>query len=82
MCSSDLSELPSLVEAVGEAAELVNPENVFDIARGLQDVLLNPERRAQLAAAGLAQAGRFHWDQTARRVLSIYQEVAGNNLNK
>ena len=26
------SDLPSLVEAVGEAAELVSPDNVFDIA--------------------------------------------------
>ena len=76
------SDLPSLIEAVGEAVELVSPDNVFDIARGLQDVLLSPERRSELSAAGLAQAARFHWDQTARQVLSIYEEVANKTPNK
>ena len=33
------SDIPSLVEAVGDAAELVSPDNVFDIARGLREVL-------------------------------------------
>jgi glycosyltransferase involved in cell wall biosynthesis len=69
------SNLPSLVEAVGEAAELVSPDNVFDIARGIRDVLLDLERRKSLSAAGLAQAGRFHWDHTAQQVLDIYREI-------
>src|SRR6202044_1416781 len=38
------SNLPSLVEALGEAAELVIPDNVFDIARGLRELLLDRER--------------------------------------
>lgn len=76
------SDLPSLIEAVGEAAELVSPDNVFDIARGMRDVLLDPERRKQLSAAGLAQAGRFHWENTAKEVLSIYEEVALNKSPK
>ena len=39
------SNLPSLVEAVGDAAELVSPDNVFDIARGLREFCSNRERR-------------------------------------
>lgn len=69
------SNLPSLVEAVGDAAELVSPDNVFDIARGIRDVLLDQDRREALIAAGLAQSRRFHWDNTAREVLSIYREI-------
>ncbi len=69
------SDLPSLVEAVGEAAELVSPDNVFDIARGLREVLLDSERRARLRAAGLAQSRRFDWGATAREVLTVYQEI-------
>jgi glycosyltransferase involved in cell wall biosynthesis len=71
------SNLPSLVEAVGDAAELVSPDNVFDIARGIRDVLLDQNRRAALSAAGLAQARRFHWDSTAQQVLDIYREIKG-----
>jgi glycosyltransferase involved in cell wall biosynthesis len=70
------SDLPSLVEAVGQAAELVSPDNVFDIERGMREVLLNLERREALKAAGRAQAQRFHWESTAQQVLAIYKEVA------
>ena len=35
------SHVSSLPEVVGDAAEMVNPENVFDIARGMREVLLN-----------------------------------------
>jgi hypothetical protein len=45
-------------------------------------VLLNPDRRAWLIAAGRAHAKRFQWDATAQQVLSIYREVAANILNK
>ena len=72
------SNLPSLIEAVGEAAELVSPDNVFDIARGLREVLLNSARRQWLAGAGREQARRFHWDSTGREVLAIYQQTAEN----
>ena len=71
------SNLPSLVEAVGDAAELVSPDNVFDIARGIRDVLLDEDRRNALSAAGMVQARRFHWDHTAQQVLDIYREIKG-----
>ena len=69
------SDIPALLEAVGEAAELVSPDNVFDIARGLREVLLNPERRERLAATGPAQVRRFDWSETARQVLAVYREI-------
>jgi glycosyltransferase involved in cell wall biosynthesis len=71
------SNLPSLVEAVGDAAELVSPDNVFDIARGIRDILLDEDHRKSLISAGLAQARRFHWDHTAQEVLDIYRDIKG-----
>ena len=70
------SNISSLPEAVGDAAVLVNPENVFDIARGIREVLLNKDLRACLVAKGKEQAARFSWERTAREVIEIYQEVA------
>jgi len=69
------SALPALVEAVGDAAELVNPEHVFDISRGIRELLLDRERRALLRQAGRAQAHKFQWDDTARAVLDIYLDI-------
>jgi glycosyltransferase involved in cell wall biosynthesis len=71
------SNLPSLLEAVDDAAELVSPDNVFDIARGINDLLLDEGLRKRRSAAGLEQAKRFHWDRTAREVLDIYREIRG-----
>jgi len=70
------SNISSLPEAVNDAAMLVNPENVFDIARGIREVLLDSELRARLVAKGREQAARFSWDRTAREVVQVYEEVA------
>jgi glycosyltransferase involved in cell wall biosynthesis len=69
------SHVNSLPEVVGEAAEVVNPENVFDIARGMREVLLNAERRRTLVKLGFEQARRFSWERTAQQVLEAYEEI-------
>ena len=58
------------------AAMLVNPENVFDIARGITEVLTNEELRLNLIRLGRKQAASFSWARTAREVLDVYEEVA------
>jgi len=70
------SNVSSLPEAVGDAAVLVNPENVFDIARGIREVLLDDNLRQRLIIKGKEQAARFSWERTGRDVLEIYEEVA------
>ena len=69
------SSASSLPEAVGDAAVLVNPENVFDIARGLRQVLLDDNLRERLRKLGFLQVRRFSWDSSVRRVLEIYRGV-------
>jgi len=69
------SSVPSLIEAVGDAAELVTPDNVFDIARGLRETLLRGEYRQELVEKGRAQVQKFNWMQTGKEVLNIYQEI-------
>jgi glycosyltransferase involved in cell wall biosynthesis len=70
------SSVSSLPEVVGDAAVLVNPENVFDIARGIREVLLDEPLREELIRRGRRQASRFNWEHTAREVLEIYREAA------
>jgi glycosyltransferase involved in cell wall biosynthesis len=69
------SAMSSLPEVVGGAAMLVNPENVFDIARGITEVLTSEDLRRDLVLKGLKQAASFSWDRTAREVLSVYEEL-------
>jgi glycosyltransferase involved in cell wall biosynthesis len=70
------SNVSSLPEVVGDAAVLVNPENVFDIARGMREVLLDEGLRADLVHRGREQVRRFSWAKAARQVLEIYSDVA------
>jgi glycosyltransferase involved in cell wall biosynthesis len=70
------SNTSSIPEVVGNAAVMVNPENVFEIMRALHRVLLDQPLRQKLKARGLEQAGRFSWDASVRRMLEIYGEVA------
>jgi glycosyltransferase involved in cell wall biosynthesis len=70
------SSVSSLPEVVGDAAVLVKPDNVFDIARGIREVLLDDALRGELIRRGREQAARFSWERTARQVLEIYKEAA------
>ncbi len=70
------SNTSSLPEVVGNAAVLVNPENVFEIMRALHRVLLDQSLRVKLKTRGYDQAKRFSWDASAQQILRIYHEVA------
>ncbi len=69
------SAVSSLPEVVGGAAMLVNPENVFDIARGITEVLLNDGLREELIHKGRRQAAGFSWARTAESVLALYEHL-------
>lgn len=69
------SGVSSLPEVVGDAAMIVKPENVFDIARGIKEVLLNEALRCSLVERGFEQVRRFSWYETALQVLETYREV-------
>ncbi len=71
------SNMSSLPEVVGNAAVLVNPENVFEIMRATHRVLVDQALREKLKVRGYERAKHFSWDDSARRILKVYREVAG-----
>jgi glycosyltransferase involved in cell wall biosynthesis len=74
------SNTSSLPEVVGNAAVLVNPENVFEIMRAIRRVLLDQGLRERMKMRSYQQSQRFSWESSARRVLQIYAEVAEKQL--
>jgi len=70
------SNTSSLPEVVDNAAVLVNPENVFEIMRALHRVLLDQALREKLKSRGYEQVKKFSWEDSARRILKIYEQVA------
>jgi glycosyltransferase involved in cell wall biosynthesis len=76
------SNTSSLPEVAGNAALLVNPENVFEIRRGLHRALLDPVLRARMKQRGYEQAQRFSWTTSVSRILEIYREVAARRISR
>jgi glycosyltransferase involved in cell wall biosynthesis len=71
------SNVSSLPEVVGNAAVLVNPENVFEIMRALHRVLLDQVLRERMKERSYVQAGKFSWEKSVRRILEVYRQVGG-----
>jgi len=70
------SNVSSLPEVVGNAAVLVNPENVFEIKRALHRVLMDQALRDRMKERGYEQAARFSWETSVRRILEAYGQIA------
>jgi glycosyltransferase involved in cell wall biosynthesis len=65
----------AMPEVAGEAALLVDPTQPAALADALHTLLHSPARRALLREQGLQRATRFTWQNTARQVLSVYEQV-------
>ncbi len=74
------SNTTSLPEVAGEAALLVDPYDVEDIAAAMQRVLTEPDLAHDLRERGLARAGQFSWEKTARETIAVYERVLGEKL--
>ncbi|HKR60336.1 MAG TPA: glycosyltransferase family 1 protein [Pyrinomonadaceae bacterium] len=69
------SRVPAIVETVGNAAFLVNPGSVEELAAAIIQLWNSPERRLQLSQAGLQRAADFSWEKTAKLTLGVYRDV-------
>jgi glycosyltransferase involved in cell wall biosynthesis len=73
------SNTSSIPEVVGNAAVLVNAENVFEIMRALLRVLLDQGFRDRLKQRGYEQVRRFSWTASAQQIINVYEQVTGNS---
>ena len=68
----------ALPEVCGDAARMVDPEDVDAIAEGLIAVLDDEVLRATLIERGKARAAELTWVRCAERTLAVYREVASS----
>jgi glycosyltransferase involved in cell wall biosynthesis len=74
-CPVLASAIGAVGEVCGEAAALVNPENIDELAFQMTRLAGDPGLREELRAAGLARAGQFDWRRTAAATLRIYERA-------
>jgi glycosyltransferase involved in cell wall biosynthesis len=66
----------SIPEIAGDAVSWIDPYSAESISRGIRGVLEAPGLASRLRAIGLAQANRFSWEQTAKKMLDLYEQAS------
>jgi glycosyltransferase involved in cell wall biosynthesis len=68
-CPVIASSVSSLPEAVGDAALMVDPNNIEEIANTIQHIL-GPKVRGIAIERGFKHAKEFSWDESAKKLLA------------
>jgi len=77
-CPVITSTRGALAEVIGEAAAIVEPEDVRSIADKLRLLAGVEGERNRLKAIGVEHARKFDWNKTAVETLKIYESVAAD----
>ncbi len=70
------SNVSSLPEVAGDAALLVDPGSPEQIAEAMYQILADEVLASKLKSAGLVQAAKFTWENTARQTYEVYEKIA------
>lgn len=73
------SNVSSIPEITGDAAILVNPNSIPQIASGIKKAItLSETNRNKLIEKGMLQAKKFSWKKTALETIAIYKKIIEN----
>jgi glycosyltransferase involved in cell wall biosynthesis len=69
------SNVSSMPEVAGDAALLVDPNDVQGLADAMNKVLANDDLRNTLKSKGHERAKKFSWKHSAEETLEIFEKV-------
>lgn len=73
------SNVSALIEVAGNAAELVNPEDIADINRGIRAVLNeNQQQQQQRLQRMIIRMHMFSWHLVAEQTVEVYNKAIAN----
>ena len=70
------SNVTAMPEVAGDAAILVDPYSLEDIAKGLIAACTNDDLRAEIVRKGLTRVRNFDWDISARKMWTLVEHHA------
>ena len=74
------SHISSMPEVAGDAALLVDPNNIQEIAEKMHSIMNSDALKETLIKKGLKRVKGFSWRNTAKETLGVYNEVyTGDN---
>ncbi|MBD2112310.1 MULTISPECIES: glycosyltransferase family 4 protein [Cyanophyceae] len=74
-CPVVTANTSSLPEVAGDAALLIDPTSVEDLAEALERVVGDRPLRQTMIAKGYQQAAQFSWTRTAKSTLAAYRSL-------
>ncbi|HXX78658.1 MAG TPA: glycosyltransferase family 1 protein, partial [Ktedonobacteraceae bacterium] len=69
------SNRTSLPEVVGDAAIVLDPDNIHEMVEAMYSVLTNSTLRADLQVRSLQRATQFNWRKTASETIATFEEA-------
>jgi glycosyltransferase involved in cell wall biosynthesis len=77
-CPIVASRIPSTIEVAGACPIYFDPSDVHSCVEAF-DVAMSEGHDSERVRQGIQQAKRYSWDETARRTLNVYRELASPN---
>jgi len=74
-CPVICSNTASLPEVAGDAALLVDPHDVEELADAIDRVMDDSALRSDLIRKGFRRAAHFSWEKTARETLAVFRSI-------
>jgi glycosyltransferase involved in cell wall biosynthesis len=74
------SQCSAMPEVAGDAALLVDPLNIDQLAHALTRLAGDEDLRDDLIARGRARVPRFTWDSAVAQTWAVYEKVMGASL--
>ena len=65
----------SVPEVAGDAALIVDPDNIGEMAEAIYRVITDEKLRESLIKKGYERVKQFSWEKTARETLRVFEEV-------
>lgn len=66
----------SLKEVVGDAARIVDPRDVDDMSRAIEEIVEDPAYAGRLVDKGRERLKLYSWERTAKETAQAYRKVA------
>lgn len=79
--ASDIPGFRAVLED-GCTGVLVRPRSVAELARGIMDLLSDPDRRRRMGAAAAATGRSYDWSRIATKVLGVYARAAEHHRRR
>lgn len=71
------SNVSSLPEVVGDAALLIDPEDINELSGAMDKAINDTALREQMIKKGLERSGMFSWEKAAQETLGLWNRVYG-----